>query len=539
MGETINVLPDRIPVLIVDDDEDVLQVTRLVLSRFRFEDRALDLIFATSGQEAMDIISKRDDIAIVLLDVVMETGDSGFKVVEYIRNIQANHVLRILLRTGQPGLAPERQVINDYDINDYIAKTDATTDRLTLSITNALRAYRDILSAKQLTHRLLTVELEQEQALEAFRAKSELLAYVSHEIRTPLNGIIGMTEILSDTLLSDEQQSYLSDIHNSSQTLLGVVNDVLDLSKIEAGMLELDVRTFKLEDLLNEINSVFRALILKKSIKYTQHVTPEVPAYLFSDSSRLKQLIMNLISNALKFTPDGGEITLSLDVGQANFFDHESDRTLLLTVTDSGIGMSADRLESIFDAYQQAESHTSRIYGGTGLGLSLCSKITQLMGGEIAVESTEGQGSTFKASIELKEGEEGACELSEDGKQVSISGLNVLVAEDNRTSRKVIEILLKKLGVEVFVVDDGQQVLDQVEKLKPDVILMDCHMPVLDGFEATKILRQRGFDLPIYALTAGVSKEEQLECERVGINEVLSKPVTLQSLKAALQQAIV
>lgn len=195
MGETINVLPDRIPVLIVDDDEDVLQVTRLVLSRFRFEDRALDLIFATSGQEAMDIISKRDDIAIVLLDVVMETGDSGFKVVEYIRNIQANHVLRILLRTGQPGLAPERQVINDYDINDYIAKTDATTDRLTLSITNALRAYRDILSAKQLTHRLLTVELEQEQALEAFRAKSELLAYVSHEIRTPLNGIIGMTEI--------------------------------------------------------------------------------------------------------------------------------------------------------------------------------------------------------------------------------------------------------------------------------------------------------------------------------------------------------
>jgi signal transduction histidine kinase len=540
MGETINVLPDRIPVLVVDDDEDVLQVTRLVLSRYRFDDRALELICAASGQEAIDLLSQRDDIAIVLLDVVMESDDSGFRVVDFIRNTLNNHILRIILRTGQPGLAPERQVINDYDINDYIAKTEATTDRIALSMTNALRGYRDILRAKYLTHRLLTVKLEQQQALKACRAKSELLAHMSHEIRTPLNGIVGMTEILSDTLLSDEQRGYLADIHNSSQTLLGVVNDVLDLSKIEAGKLELDIRAFKLEDLLNEMSSVFHALILNKSIQYTQNVTSDVPAYLLSDSTRLKQLVMNLLSNALKFTPSGGEITLSLDVEPLKQFDGEAtaDRILTLTVSDSGIGISEDRLETIFDAYQQAELHTSRVYGGTGLGLSLCRQITELMGGGIEVESTVGEGTTFKAFVAVKEGEcDSGVSLTET-KEVSLSGLNVLVAEDNRTSRKVIELLLKKLEVDVFIVDDGQQVLDQVERLKPDVILMDCHMPVLDGFEATKLLRQRGLTIPIYALTAGVSDDERMECERVGINEVLSKPVTLQSLKTALQQVV-
>jgi signal transduction histidine kinase len=534
MDEIINLLPDRIPVLVVDDDETVIQVTRLVLSRFRFDERALELICAGSAREAIEILSERKDIAIVLLDVVMESDDSGFEVVSYIRNTLHNYATRILLRTGQPGLAPERQVINDYDINDYIAKTEATTDRLNLSMTNALRSYRDILRAEHLTHRVVSAELEQQQAFQASQAKSIFLAHMSHEIRTPLNGIIGMADILADTSLSKEQQGYLADIHNSGRALLGIVNDVLDLSKIEAGKLELDPRPFKLEDMMGEVNSMFNAPMMNKSIHYTQNISPQVPSSLYADSIRIQQLLMNLLSNALKFTSEGGSISLSLDVEESA--KHDGTFTLKLGVTDTGIGISEDRLSSIFDAYQQAETHTARIYGGTGLGLSLCRQISHLMGGRIEVESKVGEGSAFTVFVSAKDGVDYSEEAASGSDDASIEGLIVMVAEDNPTNRKVIKMLLKKLGVEAFIVENGQLLLDSVERIKPDLILMDCHMPVMDGFEATKVLRQRGMEMPIFALTAGVSTEERLECASIGMNEVLTKPVTLQSLKTALQR---
>ena len=537
MDEVVNLLPDRIPVLVVDDDETVIQVTRLVLSRFRFDNHALELICAGSGREAIEILSQREDIAIVLLDVVMESDDSGFEVVSFIRNQLHNYITRILLRTGQPGLAPERQVINDYDINDYIAKTEATTDRLNLSMTNALRSYRDILRAEYLTHRVVSAELEQQQALQASQAKSAFLAHMSHEIRTPLNGIIGMADILADTDLNNEQQGYLNDIHNSGRALLGIVNDVLDLSKIEAGKLELDPRKFKLVDLIGEVNSMFHAPMMNKSIQFDQIISDSVPENLFADSIRLQQLIMNLLSNALKFTSSGGRIGLSIELdGSMN--DLRDDKLpLRITVSDSGIGIDETRLAKIFDAYQQAETHTSRIYGGTGLGLSLCRQITHLMGGDIEVASKLDEGSTFSAHIVVQKTESDRNYLSSElSEGVVISGMKVLVAEDNPTNRKVIEMLLRKLKVEVSVVDDGQQLLDCIDNFAPDLVLMDCHMPIMDGFEATRALRQRGLNTPIYALTAGVSTEERIECANIGMNEVLTKPVTLQSLKAALQK---
>lgn len=536
MDEIINLLPDRIPVLVVDDDETVIQVTRLVLSRFRFDERALELICAASAREAIEILAQRKDIAIVLLDVVMESDDSGFEVVSYIRHTLHNYATRILLRTGQPGLAPERQVINDYDINDYIAKTEATTDRLNLSMTNALRSYRDILRAEHLTHRVVSAELEQQQAFQASQAKSIFLAHMSHEIRTPLNGIIGMADILADTPLTNEQQGYLSDIRNSGRALLGIVNDVLDLSKIEAGKLELDSRPFKLDGMMGELNSMFNAPMMNKSIDYSQHISPQVPSSLFADSIRIQQLLMNLLSNALKFTPEGGAISLSLDIEE----NPKSDGmfTLKLSVTDTGIGISEDRLNSIFDAYQQAETHTARIYGGTGLGLSLCRQISHLMGGRIEVESEVGQGSTFSVFVSAKNGADYSAEAEIIKEGTVIEHLVVMVAEDNPTNRKVIKMLLKKLGIEAIIVEDGQQLLNSVEGVSPDLILMDCHMPVMDGFEATKVLRERGMTMPIYALTAGVSTEERIECANIGMNEVLTKPVTLQSLKTALQRVI-
>ena len=536
MDDVVNLLPDRIPVLVVDDDETVIQVTRLVLSRYRFEDKALDLICACSAQEAIKILSQRGDIAIVLLDVVMESDDSGFEVVSFIRNNQHNYTTRILLRTGQPGLAPERQVINEYDINDYIAKTEATTDRLNLSITNALRSYRDILRAEHLARRVVTAELKQQQALNASKAKSAFLAHMSHEIRTPLNGIIGMTDVLADTDLTADQQAFLEDIHNSGRALLGIVNDVLDLSKIEAGKLELDPRPFRLMDMLAEVNSMFHASMLSKSINFYQEISPVVPEYLIADRIRLQQLVMNLLGNALKFTPEGGDIRLLLSVDEER--SDKQDLSLILTISDSGIGIDESRLGQIFDAYQQAETRTSRIYGGTGLGLSLCRQIVQLMSGDIFVTSSLGKGSVFIANIVVKRAQgEKELDYESSTSRLAIEGMKVLVAEDNPINRRVIEMLLKKLSVEVSVVDDGLQLLNCIDEINPDLILMDCHMPVLDGFAATKELRKRGMKKPIYALTAGVSNEERAECKNIGMNDILTKPVTLQSLKLALQKA--
>jgi CheY-like chemotaxis protein len=210
---------------------------------------------------------------------------------------------------------------------------------------------------------------------------------------------------------------------------------------------------------------------------------------------------------------------------------------LILKVSDTGIGIDSARLGDIFDAYQQAETHTSRIYGGTGLGLSLCRQIVQLMSGEIAVNSTVDEGSVFTAKILVFEGTTVNDSEEEVDESIVIEGMRVLVAEDNPINRKVIEKLLMKLSVDVSVVDDGQQLLDQVDNINPELILMDCHMPVLDGFEATRELRRRGSKIPIYALTAGVSNEERIECASIGMNEILTKPVTLQSLKLFLQKA--
>jgi hypothetical protein len=289
-------------------------------------------------------------------------------------------------------------------------------------------------------------------------------------------------------------------------------------------------------DMLAEVNSMFHASMLNKSINFYQEISPSVPEYLFADSIRLQQLIMNLLSNALKFTPDGGDIRLSLSVDEEVSTD--KDLSLILMISDSGIGIDESRLGQIFDAYQQAETHTSRIYGGTGLGLSLCQQIVQLMSGKISVTSSLGEGSVFTANIVVKPGlSDKNLDLEPSVSMLTIEGMKVLVAEDNPTNRRVIQMLLKKLSVDVSVVDDGQQLLDCIDDINPDLILMDCHMPVLDGFAATRELRRRGMGTPIYALTAGVSNEERIECMDIGMNEILTKPVTLQSLKLALQKA--
>jgi CheY-like chemotaxis protein len=315
---------------------------------------------------------------------------------------------------------------------------------------------------------------------------------------------------------------------------LGIVNDVLDLSKIEAGKLELEPQSFNLKDLMDEVNSMFNAPMMNKAINFHQEIDTLVPDFLVADRIRLQQLMMNLLSNALKFTADGGDIGFSLQMAEPSSL---GGSFLILTVSDSGIGINEARLGEIFDAYQQAEIYTSRIYGGTGLGLSLCRQIVQLMSGDISVTSILGKGSTFTAKVLVHSNSENNEVAAEPDTFFAIKGMKVLVAEDNVTNRKVIEKLLQKLLIDVVVVENGQQLLDCISDFDPDLILMDCHMPVLNGFDTTRELRRRGSTTAIFALTAGVTNEERTECFDIGMNYILTKPVTLQSLTLALQKA--
>ena len=227
-----DILPERIVLLVVDDDPAVLEVTRLILGRYQYQGRPVEILEALSAAEARTILQQRDDIAVLLLDVVMESDDAGLRLVEYIRTDLNNFRLRILLRTGQPGYAPERQVVQDYDINDYLMKADASQSRMIIAVTTAVRGYFDILRAEAMA-------LKAQVSQQASMAKTQFLAHMSHEIRTPLNGVVGLVALLSDTSLSDEQKALIQDLRHASDALMGVVNDVLDVSKIEAGKLEL------------------------------------------------------------------------------------------------------------------------------------------------------------------------------------------------------------------------------------------------------------------------------------------------------------
>jgi len=244
-------------VLVVDDDSDVHQITRLALRSFSFEERALELHSVYSGQEARQELNQPNKYAAILLDVVMESDDAGLQLVNYIRNELKDHNVRIIIRTGQPGLAPADRVYLEYDINDYVAKTELTANKLSLAVLGALRSYRDIVAAQELQKQLHTMEQESEAAKAASQAKSQFLAHMSHEIRTPLNGVIGMLDLLRQTSLTEEQDYFAQIIDKSAHSILIVVNDILDFKKIEAGKLELDEVKFSLKEMLDNVQATF------------------------------------------------------------------------------------------------------------------------------------------------------------------------------------------------------------------------------------------------------------------------------------------
>lgn len=623
------------PVLIVDDDEEVHLMTRLVLKRLRYKDRALELLTARSAAEAEAILRARDDIAVALLDIVMETDDAGLRLARCIRDDIGNSDIRIILRTGQPGQAPVREVIVNYDINDYKSKTELTSEKLFITIITGLRAFDNIRSARA--------------AESASKLKSAFLATMSHEIRTPMNGVLGMLELLDLSPLSAEQREMLDTARDSAGTLLHIIDDILDFSKIEAGRMDIERQPIDIHSLLEGVAETLAPAARKKGIILNLYVCPSIPSALLGDPLRLRQILFNLAGNAVKFT-EKGHVSIRLERTDAGENDHVG---LRLTVSDSGIGIPDELKAKLFQPFTQADSSTSRRFGGTGLGLSITRRLVDLMQGRIGLESKVGHGSTFWVELALenvetvggqrngvafpglcvalrlrdpirqattaaylahtaaivldghdpavpdiiitddpepKSGEQATTILLTDADATRTSsthavlswplrrsalyralaqaqgetepfaaatrtaqpapselsatiaaGRLILVAEDHGVNQMVISRQLAQLGYGCEMQPDGRAALAAWRRGGHALLLTDCNMPEMDGYELTAAIRaaetQEGLPrLPIVALTANAMAGEDQRCINAGMDGFLSKPLNLQQLRNCLER---
>ncbi len=560
-------------ILIVDDVSRNIQVLGGLLRKEGYK-----VEFAQNAQDALAWLDA-EKFDLILLDIMMPKVD-GFELCHVIKSDKRHYEIPVIFLTAKNA---SDDIVRGFESGgvDYVTKPfngleliERVRTHLNLRFkTKALE--KDIELRKKMEAELertlklvyhkneelnllnnsLTKEIEERKRIEkelvkakndaekASKAKSMFLASMSHEIRTPMSGIIGMLDILKQYDINSEQKEHLSVIEVSAQNLLTIINDILDFSKIEAGQIELENIDFHLHNLVND---VVRMLVYKaeaKNLKLVQHIGDEVPNYLKGDVVRLKQILINLMNNAIKFS-EYGDIRLSVE-----FLKKENKSVWLkCAVSDEGIGISEEGKKNLFKDYHQIGASTTRKYGGTGLGLAISKRIAELMSGEIGCESELGKGSTFWFTVCLLEASKPPIKGSADlpGKEMSLKQpLSILLAEDNAINQKIALINLKKMGHRAELAENGAIAVELYKNGSFDLILMDEQMPSMSGIEATRMIRkieaakEIKSHIPIIALTANAMKGERERFLAAGMDDYLSKPFKIDDLKEVIARAAV
>jgi signal transduction histidine kinase/CheY-like chemotaxis protein len=402
---------------------------------------------------------------------------------------------------------------------------------LRLSRTAQRARRRDRVVQLRLAEAKKHAEARAQRAQEAASAKSDLLAVMSHEIRTPINGVLGFANLLLDTPLNNEQREFAQTVQRSSDALLTVINDVLDYSKIEAGRMSIEQIDMNLQSVCDGVRAILQSAALERGVSMRIDYDDRLPKYIKGDPARIRQVLLNLAGNAVKFTESG---SVSIGVTQPD------ETRLKVSVADTGIGISGEQLATLFQRYTQADSSTARRYGGTGLGLAISKTLVELMGGEIGALSTPGAGSTFWFVLPLRAG--APTELAAPAPPPAPSSPErprLLLVEDNFVNQRVALYLLAKLGYEVDVAQHGREAIDRLSRTRYRLVLMDCQMPEMDGFETTRLIRDPAsrvldHDVPIIAMTANAFPEDRARSISSGMSDFLSKPVDPSMLAAML-----